>query len=50
MAKTYTEDKTTSIRSLADEHDLSFGLTRTLLLEAKVELRFRRRWAKEADQ
>ncbi|WP_225846952.1 helix-turn-helix domain-containing protein [Streptomyces sp. HPF1205] len=28
-----------SIRALAAEHDLSFGLTRVLLLEAGVELR-----------
>ncbi|BBA98280.1 hypothetical protein RVR_4411 [Actinacidiphila reveromycinica] len=32
-----------SIRALAAEHDLSFGLTRTLLLEAGVELRSRNR-------
>ncbi|MFD4315061.1 helix-turn-helix domain-containing protein [Streptomyces sp. NPDC058548] len=32
-----------SIRDLAGEHDVSYGLTRTLLLEAEVELRARRR-------
>ncbi|MBT2453318.1 helix-turn-helix domain-containing protein [Streptomyces sp. ISL-86] len=39
-----------SIRALAAEHDLSYGLARTLLLEAKVELRNRRRRPKAADQ
>ncbi|MFJ6014527.1 helix-turn-helix domain-containing protein [Streptomyces sp. NPDC092952] len=37
LAKEY--DAGTSIRALADERGLSFGLTRTLLLEAKVKLR-----------
>jgi len=32
-----------SIRTLAAGHDLSYGLTRTLLLEAGVELRTRAR-------
>jgi hypothetical protein len=45
LAKAYDEDA--SIRGLADEHDLSFGLTRTLLLEADVELRSRQRKAAE---
>ncbi|MBM9506730.1 helix-turn-helix domain-containing protein [Actinacidiphila acididurans] len=31
-----------SIRNLAAEHDLSYGLTRVLLLEAGVELRTRK--------
>ncbi|WNI31461.1 helix-turn-helix domain-containing protein [Streptomyces sp. ITFR-6] len=37
-----------SIRDLAAKHDLSYGLTRTLLLEAKVSLRSRNRRAKKA--
>jgi hypothetical protein len=39
-----------SIRVLADQHHLSFGLTRTLLLEAGVELRSSRRRPKTAEQ
>lgn len=39
LAKAYREDTATTIRSLADEHDRSFGLVRVLLLEAKVTLR-----------
>jgi hypothetical protein len=39
-----------SIRDLAAEHDLSFGLTRKLLLEAEVELRVGGRRPKAADQ
>lgn len=39
-----------SIRELAARHDLSYGLTRTLLLEAEVELRLRRRPRKAAGQ
>ncbi|MEC3995236.1 hypothetical protein VSR01_17505 [Actinacidiphila sp. DG2A-62] len=50
MAKTYNEDESASIRSLADEHDLSFCLTRVLLLEADVVLCSRRRRAKAAEQ
>ncbi|MFB8347991.1 helix-turn-helix domain-containing protein [Streptomyces niveus] len=50
MAETYNEDNTASIRSLAAEHDRSFGLTRALLLEAKVKLRSGRRRAKAAEQ
>ncbi|MFD3608981.1 helix-turn-helix domain-containing protein [Streptomyces atroolivaceus] len=48
MAKKYDADA--SIRDLAAEYDLSFGLTRTLLLEADVELRSGRRHAKAAGQ
>jgi hypothetical protein len=43
MAKDYRENWSTSIRSLAEEHDRSYGLVRVLLLEAKVELRNRTR-------
>ncbi|MFC7791309.1 helix-turn-helix domain-containing protein [Streptomyces cinereoruber] len=43
VAKKYVEDTTSSIRSLAEEFDASFGLIRNLLLEAKVELRSGRR-------
>lgn len=41
-----------SIRALADEHDMSYGLTRTLLREAGVQLRTRRgtRTPKKAEQ
>ncbi|MEU2487119.1 helix-turn-helix domain-containing protein [Streptomyces sp. NPDC012617] len=39
-----------SIRALAAEFDLSYGLTRTLLLEAEVELRHRPRRLTEAGQ
>lgn len=40
-----------SIRALAAEHDMSYGLTRTLLLDAGVTLRPRaRRPRKAADQ
>ncbi|WP_434593453.1 helix-turn-helix domain-containing protein [Streptomyces sp. A5-4] len=39
-----------SIRTLAAEHDLSYGLTRALLLEAKVELRSRRRRPKASEK
>lgn len=39
-----------SIRTLAVEHDLSYGLTRTLLLEAEVELRHQPRRLKAAVQ
>lgn len=41
LAKKYAANA--SIRALAAEHGLSFGLTRTLLLEAEVELRHRPR-------
>lgn len=37
-----------SIRVLAAEHDLSYGLTRVLLLEAGVKLRTRMRNASQA--
>jgi Helix-turn-helix domain len=39
-----------SIRDVAAEHNVSFGLARTLLLEADVELRTRRRRTKAAEQ
>ncbi|WP_284576658.1 helix-turn-helix domain-containing protein [Streptomyces sp. 2P-4] len=41
LAKGY--DSGASIRMLADDYELSFGLTRTLLLEAGVTLRTRAR-------
>jgi hypothetical protein len=37
-----------SIRDVAAQHNVSFGLARTLLLEAKVTLRTRTRRAKAA--
>ncbi|MGW6391131.1 helix-turn-helix domain-containing protein [Streptomyces sp. NPDC055103] len=48
LAKKYGGDA--SIRDLAAEYDLSFGLTRALLLEAKVQLRPRRRRLKADGQ
>ncbi|WP_233534061.1 helix-turn-helix domain-containing protein [Streptomyces murinus] len=45
LAKKYGK---ASIRALAAEHKLSYGLTRTLLLEAGVELRSRSRRPKTA--
>ncbi|MGW6456312.1 helix-turn-helix domain-containing protein [Streptomyces sp. NPDC055078] len=48
LAEKYAENA--SIRNLAAEYDLSFGLTRTLLLEADVELRHRPRRLTAAGQ
>ncbi|GAA2948816.1 helix-turn-helix domain-containing protein [Kitasatospora cinereorecta] len=48
LAKGYAANA--SIRNLAAEYDLSFGLTRTLLLEAKVELRHQPRRLTAAGQ
>ena len=48
LAEDYTGDA--SIRALAAKHDLSYGLTRTLLVEANVELRPGRRRPKAAGQ
>ncbi|KPI33365.1 hypothetical protein OV450_1453 [Actinobacteria bacterium OV450] len=41
LAARYREDETASIRSLADENDLSYGMTRLLLVEADVVFRDR---------
>ncbi|MFF4292186.1 helix-turn-helix domain-containing protein [Streptomyces vinaceus] len=41
MADAYNKDKTTSVRSLAELHEVSYGLAWTLLHEAKVVLRDR---------
>ncbi|MFF4388523.1 helix-turn-helix domain-containing protein [Streptomyces sp. NPDC001552] len=49
MAEGYVRDRR-SIRDLAGEHGLSYGLARTLLLEEGVELRDRTRRASKADQ
>ncbi|MFJ7592473.1 helix-turn-helix domain-containing protein [Streptomyces sp. NPDC097617] len=49
LADAYS-DGGVSIRALAAEHDLSYGLARTLLLEAKVELRHRPRRLTAAGQ
>lgn len=46
MAKEYRAGA--AIRALAAQHELSYGLARTLLLEAGVELRSRRRPARKA--
>lgn len=42
--------KTPSIRDLAAAHEISYGLVRTLLLEAGVKLRRRTRRGKQVDQ